>query len=230
LPLDLTSLADRLRVHGLHLRGGFHPVSDDAVPALPSGVSPATLVLVGNIGSSLWAAFARSAEAREGAPHPLNRWTQRVLDAIAAGVGAVPLYPFGGPPYLPFQRWAMRSEPVTPSPLGILIHPDHGLWHAYRGALAFAERLALPPRTEVPRPCDSCMDRPCLSACPVNAFTGRDYDVPACIRHIDEPAGSECMRGGCLARRACPVGVRLAYAGEQMAFHMDAFRCSNRPR
>ena len=38
----------------------------------------------------------------------------------------------------------MRAEAVAPSPLGILIHPDYGLWHAYRGALAFAERLALP--------------------------------------------------------------------------------------
>src|SRR4030095_137820 len=49
-------------------------------------------------------------------------------------------------------RWAMRAEAVAPSPLGILIHPDYGLWHAYRGALAFAERLALPPRGARPLP------------------------------------------------------------------------------
>jgi hypothetical protein len=228
LPTDLTSLGRRLIVHGLQLRGGFHPVSDDAVPALPSGGLPGTLVLVGNIGSSLWAVFSHSAEMKDRAPHPLNRWTQRILSQVAAEVDAAPLFPFGGPPYLPFQRWAMRSEPVAPSPLGILIHPDYGLWHAYRGALAFAERMALPPHTEVPRPCDSCADRPCLSTCPVNAFTARGYDVPACIGHIDGPAGSECMSGGCLARRACPVGLGYAYDEAQAAFHMDAFRHSNR--
>lgn len=230
MPTDLTSLADRLILYGLHLRGGFHPAPDDEVPALPSGRPPGTLVLVGNVGSSSWAVFARSAEAKDGAPHPLNRWTQRILDSIAADVDAAPLYPFGGPPYFPFQRWAVRSEPVAPSPLGILIHPDYGLWHAYRGALAFAERLSLPPRIERPSPCDACADRPCLSACPVNAFTIRGYDVPICIAHIDRPAGSECMSGGCLARRACPVGLRFAYGQDQAAFHMGAFRRANRSR
>jgi hypothetical protein len=228
LPTNLTSLADRLLVHGLHLRGGFHPAPDDGVPALPDGRPPETLVLVGNIGSSLWPVFAQSAEAKDGALHPLNRWTRRVLDPIAAEVEAAPLFPFGGPPYLPFQRWAMRSEPVAPSPLGILIHPDYGLWHAYRGALAFAERLTLPPRTKRPRPCDTCADRPCLSACPVGAFTIRGYNVPACVAHIDGPGGGECMDGGCLARRACPVGAELAYGSAQAAFHMRAFRSSNR--
>lgn len=228
MSIELTTLGGRVAIHGLHLRGAFHPGSADGVPVLPTGQVPGTLVLVGNIGSGLWTVFTQSAEAKDGAPHPLNRWTQRVLDRIAAEVDAVPLFPFGGPPYLPFQRWAMRAEPVAPSPLGILIHPEYGLWHAYRGALAFAERLALPPRAELPRPCDSCPDRPCLSACPVNAFTARGYDVPACIGHIDGPAGSECMSGGCLARRACPVGAGFAYHTAQAAFHMQAFRDSNR--
>jgi hypothetical protein len=228
MPVDLTSLAGRVAVHGLQLRGAFHPESTDGVPGLPTGRIPGTLVLVGNVGSGLWAVFAQSAEAQDGAPHPLNRWTQRVLDRIAAEIDAVTLFPFGGPPYLPFQRWAMRAEPVAPSPLGILIHPDYGLWHAYRGALAFADRLTLPPRVERRRPCDSCADRPCLSACPVNAFTDRGYDVPACIRHIDGPAGRECMSGGCLARRACPVGTGFAHDAAQAAFHMLAFRNSNR--
>jgi hypothetical protein len=228
VPVDLEALATRLTAHGLHLRGGFHPEPDDGVPALPTGAAVATLVLIGNVGSGLWPVFSRSPEAKDGAPHPLNRWTGRVLTGIAAEVDATPLFPFGAPPYLPFQRWAMRAEPVAPSPLGILIHPDHGLWHAYRGALAFAERLPLLPRIDRPHPCDSCADRPCLSACPVDAFTGRGYDVPTCIGYIDGPAGSECMGGGCLARRACPVGGQHRHDPAQAAFHMRAFRASNR--
>jgi ferredoxin len=230
MSVDLASLVSRLAAHGLLLRGGFHPEPEDSVPVLPNGPLPGTLVLIGNVGVSLWAAFSQCPEANDGAPHPLNRWTQRILDQIAGEVGAVPLFPFGGPPYWPFQRWARRAGPVAPSPLGILIHADYGLWHAYRGALAFAERLALPQRGERPHPCDSCADRPCLSACPVNAFTDRGYDVPACIEHIEGPAGGNCMTGGCLARRACPVGVGFAYGEEQAAFHMEAFRRSNRSR
>jgi len=213
---------------GLCLRGGFYPAADDGVPALADGQTPATVVLIGNIGPSLWPEFSGSAEAADGAPDPLNRWTLRVIESIAGEVGAVPLFPFGGPPYLPFQRWAVKAEPVAPSPLGILIHPDHGLWHAYRGALAFAERLALPPRGERPRPCDSCPDRPCLSACPVGAFSERGYEVPACIGHIGSPAGSPCMSGGCLARRACPVGPVYRYDAAQARFHMTAFLAAHR--
>jgi hypothetical protein len=221
--MDLASIERLVATHGLHLRGGFHPIADDGVPALPNARMPATLVLLGNVGSGLWPAFSRSTEAVDGAPHPLNRWTQRVIGDIARAVGAMPLFPFGGPPHLPFQRWATRAEAVAPSPLGILIHPDYGLWHAYRGALAFAERLALPPRVERPRPCDSCAARPCLTACPVNAFTERGYDVPACIGHIGAAAGEPCMAGGCLARRACPVGPAHGYGTAQARFHMAAF-------
>ena len=32
------------------------------------------------------------------------------------------------------------------------------------------------------------------------------------------------MDGGCLARRACPVGTACRYAPDQMRFHMVAFR------
>ena len=226
--MDLASIEQLAAPHGLHLRGGFHPSANDGVPALADGRTPATVLLVGNIGPSLWPVFSASAEAADGAPDPLNRWTLRVIESIAREVGAVPLFPFGGPPYLPFQRWAVRAEAVAPSPLGILIHPDYGLWHAYRGALAFAERLALPPRVERPRPCDSCPDRPCLSACPVSAFSERGYDVPACIGHIGSPAGDPCMGGGCLARRACPVGPAFGYGAAQARFHMTAFLAAHR--
>src|SRR5262245_51101053 len=225
---DLAVIAESVGRHGLALRGGFHPEAADGVPALAGGGMPGTVLLIGNIGGSLWPAFSRSPEFTDGAAHPLDRWTRRVLERTAASLGATALFPFSGPPYLPFQRWAMRAEPVAPSPLGILIHPDYGLWHAYRAALAFAEELPLPPRAERARPCDSCAERPCLSACPVGAFSERGYDVPACIGHIGGPAGESCMNGGCLARRACPVGTAYGYGAAQAQFHMTAFLAAHR--
>jgi hypothetical protein len=226
--MDLESIEGLVRRHGLLPRGGFHPAEEDGLPPLADGRPPATLVLIGNIGSNLWPAFSGAVESADGLPDPLNRWTQRVIGGIAREVGAMPLFPFGGPPYWPFQRWAMRAEAVAPSPLGILVHPDYGLWHAHRGALAFAERLALPSRVERPRPCDSCPDRPCLSACPVGAFSERGYDVPACVGHIGSPTGGPCMDGGCLARRACPIGQAHGYRQAQARFHMAAFLAAHR--
>lgn len=225
--MDLTWLAEHCGSTGLLLRGGFHPAPEDGVPPLSNGRQAGTLLLIGNVGSSLWPVFSASAEAADGRPDPLDRWSRRLVQDIAVDVGAEPLFPFGGPPYLPFQRWALRAEAVAPSPLGILIHPDYGLWHAYRAALAFAVRLDLPRPDPRPRPCDSCADRPCLAACPVGAFDGNRYDVPACISHLAAPPGGSCMSGGCLARSACPVGRAYAYEAEQARFHMRAFRAAH---
>lgn len=202
---------------GLAFRGVFHPADLAEVQ---------TLCLVGFIGSRNWPAFAQSLEAQDGEPDPLDRWSRRVITALAVELGATPLFPFDGPPYLPFQRWAQLAEPVHPSPLGILIHPGWGLWHAYRGALAFREHLDLPEPDRRESPCESCVGKPCLNACPVGAFARKVYDVPACIDHIASPAGSDCMEQGCRARRACPVGAEHRYEPDEAAFHMRAFRAA----
>jgi hypothetical protein len=202
---------------GLALRGGFALSEEERVGAL---AGRRALVLLGMVGARPWAAFAASPEACDGAPHPLDRWSRRVVTELAQRLGAVALFPFEGPPFWPFQAWARRAEPVAPSPLGLLIHPRYGLWHSYRGALA--GDFEPPPVATAANPCESCEGRPCLSACPVGAFTDRGYDVPACADWL-RGAGADCMSGGCLARRACPVGDAYRQAPEQAAFHMRAF-------
>jgi ferredoxin len=182
--MDLARIDTAAAAQGLSLRGAFHPLSRDGVPAMPDGRPVATLVLLGNVGPGLWGHFAAGSELTDGGPDPLDRWSERVIGALGRALGARPLFPFGGPPYLPFIAWAKRAEPVAESPLGMLIHPEHGLWHAYRGALAFAERLELPAPDTRPRPCDSCAGKPCLTACPVGAFGAEGYDVAACVGHI----------------------------------------------
>ncbi|HLG87144.1 MAG TPA: ferredoxin [Alphaproteobacteria bacterium] len=219
--MHLSSLTARITAAGLAFRGAFHPTEADDPPRLSGGAPARTIVLVGFAGPGDWPAFARSAEAADGLPDALDRWSRRVVSALADEADAIALFPFGGPPWLPFLRWARKAEPVHPSPLGLLIHPDWGLWHAYRGALAFAETIDLPPPDMRPSPCESCADKPCLAGCPVGAFTGAGYDVPKCKAHIASPVGSQCMESGCRARRACPVG--RPYAPEEANFHMRAF-------
>jgi epoxyqueuosine reductase QueG len=146
-----------------------------------------------------------------------------VIDDMAERCGAIAIYPFVGPPWLPFQAWARRAGGGFVSPLGLLIHPDFGLWQSYRGALAFREQLDVPVADAREHPCESCADRPCLSRCPVTAFTPAGYDVDACAAHIATPAGAPCMKAGCQARRACPVGAEHRYGAEQTTFYMRAF-------
>jgi hypothetical protein len=187
-------------------------------------VAAATLVLLGFVGGKGWQHFAESPEARDGERNPLDRWSRRVIDGIASALGTASLYPFGGPPFLPFQRWAQKADQVFVSPLGILVHPEFGLWHSYRGALAFAEPLALPPKPARVSPCTRCADKPCLTACPVSAFSTDGYDVGGCRAHISSHAGAACIDGGCLARLACPIGEEHRYDRGQASFHMRAFR------
>jgi hypothetical protein len=215
MPEWYEDIAATLAKHGLLPRGAFHAGAEDGAP---NGVG--TVLLVGNAGPGMWRAFAA---AMPDGKNPLDNWSKSVLGDIARRFDAAPLFPSDGPPYLPFQRWAMKAEPVSSSPLGILVHPDYGLWHGYRGALTFAEKLPLPPRDERPSPCDSCDGRPCLSACPVAAFGEAGYDVPACAGHLRTSAGEDCMALGCRARRACPVGRDYIYEPAQASFHMAAF-------
>lgn len=229
----LQRIAEGLGPLGLILRGGFHPRPEDGVPALGDGASAGTLVLVGNAGPAMWQAFRAAPEAADGEAHPLDRWIARCLGGLVEDLGAEDLgaearFPFEGPPYLPFQRWAARAEGLKASPLGILIHPRFGLWHAYRGALAFREALALPASPEAACPCDACAEKPCLQVCPVGAFTAGGYAVPACRDHLGRAEGRDCRDRGCLARRACPVGREYLYDPEQAAFHMAAFVGSSR--
>lgn len=221
---------------GLVARGGFHPEENDGVPALTSGERPATLILAGNVGGGMWQRFSahRPAESANNEAHHtlLDDWSRntlnRAVDTLGGPQVCAPLFPFEGPPYLPFIRWAQKAEPVFPSPIGPLVHPDYGLWHAYRGALAFAERIELPPRAERQSPCETCEEKPCLTGCPVRAHEGNAFDLAACIGHIVSDEGAECMAGGCLARRACPVGREYLHASDQARFHMVAFRRTNR--
>jgi len=193
---------------GFRLNGGFH---DDA---------DATVVVIGHAGPALWERF--DAERPDG-PDPLDRWTRGTLTPVAERLGAALVLPNDGPPYRPFQRWAMRAEAVHPSPLGLLIHPEFGLWHALRAALLFPDRRELPLRAEALSPCATCAGRPCLTACPVGAFDGTSYAADRCAAHVRSSAGTDCREQGCRARRACPVGQWLAWGEGQQAFHMAAF-------
>ncbi|MEM7178607.1 MAG: ferredoxin [Pseudomonadota bacterium] len=211
---------DRLLAQsGLAVVGHFEPGPQDG---LPSAV--AHLALIGADGTRMWEVFGKSAEIHDGAPHPLDRWSERVLSAIAHELGATACFPFGGPPWQPFIRWAVRGEGARPSPVTMQVSPSRGLWMSYRGALGFPSVQDLPP-TATEAPCIGC-PAPCLTACPVGAFSDAGYDVPRCTAHVRSEAGGAC-RTGCLVRVACPAGTPPPLA--QRKFHMDAFLTAHAP-
>lgn len=212
-------LEQRLEPHGLTVRGGLR--FTDGAPVLPDGRHIASLLLIGHAGSSLWPAFSRFSQRYEG-PDPLDHWSKRVVDPIAEAAECVALYPFDKP-WWPFQQWISASEGLEPSPLGILIHPEYGLWHGYRAALAFDRPIKAPQTAVRPHPCDSCDDKPCLTTCPANAVSEGPFNVPSCRQYLASNEGQgSCMVSGCAARIACPVGETYQYEPAHMRFHMRA--------
>ena len=215
----LSGLLKTLEQSGFVFLGGFSPDRDDDIPACHDGRRARTLVLTGNAGSTMFSRFASACDPRH---HSLDDWTRRTLEPVAKAHGARALFPFDKP-HLAFLTWAARTGVTHTSPLGLSIHPQYGLWHAYRAAFIFPENQRLPATIPSAHPCKSCPDRPCLTACPVSAFTQDTYNVKACRRHLATPRGGECTHQGCLARRACPVGRNWLYLDAQIRFHMVAF-------
>jgi hypothetical protein len=219
----LPELRDAVTAAGLAWRGSFTLGQADALPTLPGRRTARAIVLLGFTGAAHWQVFTSSPEAADGQANPLDRWSRRVIDVLAERHGGRGLYPSDGPPWLPFQQWARRAEGLHVSPLGILIHPTWGLWHAYRGALALPEELPPDATARAASPCDACRERPCLTTCPVGAVAPGRFDAAACRAHVRSPEGRDCLERGCRARRACPVGAAHRYEPAEAAFHMRAF-------
>lgn len=210
----LAQIETEMQRHALTVAGG---VRNGAAP-LPDGVE--TLLMIAPDGPRFWAAFIQSPEYLDGAPDPMDRWSMRVIDALAGKLGAQAFYPFGANPPYPFFSWALATGRAQSSPVQWLIHERQGLWLSFRGALGFGAALDLP--APAPAPCTTCA-RPCVTACPVGALTDKGYDLAPCHAYLDTPEGADCMRHGCAVRRACPVSRAFGRDSDQSAFHMRHF-------
>jgi hypothetical protein len=219
----LERISAALAPHGLILRGGFNFDAGEVSPPAPTGTPAKSVLLVGQAGAAPWRCFQRWRERQpEILTNPLDTWSREVIDVVAEGFGARGVYP-SDKPYLPFQQWAMRAEGLKPSPLGILMHPEYGLWHAYRGALLLGHEIAVEAPADAVHLCETCAEKPCLKACPVNAYSPAGFAYGTCLAHVRGPSGALCRETGCLDRNACPYGTEYRYPAEVQAFHMAAF-------
>ncbi|MET3660247.1 hypothetical protein [Aquamicrobium ahrensii] len=216
-------IADALAAHGLVPRGGFNFTSDDRPPPGMAETPARAVLLVGQAGAAPWPHFMRWRRERpQVRENPLDIWSREIIAGVAERFGARAVCP-NDRPFLPFQQWAMRAEGLKPSPLGILMHPEYGLWHAYRGALLFDHEIPVEAFQKVIHLCDACAGKPCMKACPVETYSGQGFDHPACLSHVRGSTGGSCRTQGCLDRNACPYGAAYRYPAEVQAFHMAAF-------
>lgn len=221
----IAEISSQLAGNGLILRGGFAFAPGEDAPGEVRAV-----LLVGHGGPSIWQHFEAWRERQPpDLADPLDTWSREKIGEVAARFGARAVSP-SDRPYLPFQQWAMRAEGLRPSPLGILMHPEFGLWHAYRGALLFEDPDAAREIGDATQSshapihlCDGCDGKPCLKSCPVGAHSAAGFAYESCLAHVRSPCGAACRQGGCLDRNACPYGAAHRYPAAQQVFHMRAF-------
>lgn len=196
-------------------------------PTKIEGFDAKSVALIGHVGSAHWDCFEKwwSQDQNKELEHPLDEWSKWILRPVAKKYDGVALFP-SDEPYYPFQNWALDSDNLSSSRINILINQDLGTWHGYRGAIAFDSVLdGQNSSIEALDLCASCIDKPCLSACPVNAFGSDNFLYSECQSYLATQVGeATCMEHGCAARNACPYGVKHKYKSPHMKFHMRAFR------
>jgi hypothetical protein len=176
-----------------------------------------SLLLLGSTGPALWDAM--SAADWLSRPDPVDSWCATRLSELRASLPMRGVFVF--PSRTPVDVLALGRAAgwAHPTPLGLGMHPEHGLWVGYRGALLLD--VAVPEagvRTEVP-PCESCEGTPCVGAWLGAAVEPGGLQIAACFeqRLTDTPCAQSCA-----SRRACPVGVASQYGESQVAHHQGS--------
>ena len=194
----MTNLIGDLEGYGLRVSGIVLPSADDNLPDWATAIA-----LISPTEPQFWSHFCESTEWRDGKSDPVDRWSKRVLDEIAATYDGVAYFPFGGPPFYPFYSWAIRSGAFSASPVAFLADGTAGLFSSFRGAIA----LRMAPDVKLPPPpCATCLTKPCVTACPASALVPAGYDVAACHGYLSGAEGAGCLNNGCAVRRSCPIG------------------------
>lgn len=212
-----------LAQRGLNLYAVFDcaVLPDDIAEMLQSQDIPlaeySRLVLLGHGGKQLWRSMAEIGwRTDDPVDHHSLTATETFIADYLDGPAALMLYPTG---YLiPLQRLGQLAGWSHPSPLGLGISAEFGVWFAYRSAFLTTADLPLTEVEPTTSPCDTCRDKPCITTCPAKAVRGiNQFDIPACtgFRVVEDSVCAD----RCLARMACPVAPEHRYSIEQIQYH-----------
>lgn len=191
-----------------------------SAPMLNSGVplnAYRRLILLGHGGRRLWTALQEwGLKTADPVDHYSLTITRQFIRDYLGEPPVCWLYP--QTEYIvPLQQLGAWAGWSYPSPLGQGIHPEFGVWFAYRAAFLTTAELPLRTEPKRPSPCASCADKPCITACPVGAVRPDRFDVDGCARfrlRDDSPCADRC-----LARLACPFFPEHRYTLPQIQYH-----------
>ena len=114
------------------------------------------------------------------------------------------LYPTKLP--IPLGSMGMRTGWSFQTPMGISIHLKFGPWFAYRTLFLVKGKLPLSEKPNESHPCESCQDKPCISACPSGGVREiGHFGLDECAHYrIEDDSACAFL---CKSRLSCPVGT-----------------------
>ena len=171
------------------------------------------LILLGHAGRRLWTCVQAAHLPGE---HPIDDYTTQVVSRLFTPLlGNAPsqlVYP--GEVMIGLQALGHLAGWHHPAPFMVGIDSQWGSWSAYRAVILAQSQFPISPRSHLAPPCPSCLNPPCISACPAQALQGGEFVFSRCstFRLLEN---SPCAQG-CLARLACPVGQEHRYDEAQI--------------
>lgn len=214
---------------GLLLRG---VLAMDALPetvrvavgaAGPGMLDHRQLLVFGHAGTRMWRAMREATPEPSTSANPVDEFSLATVRAhIEDELGVrrwAALYP--GTTLVPLQELGTLLGWHQPSPLLVGISEAFGTWFAYRAVVVADTSLPLtPPPSPRTSPCDSCVEKPCLSACLGAALNTGTLSIERCVTFRARDASPCADR--CHAREACPIGAEHRYDTEQTRHHYGA--------
>lgn len=175
------------------------------------------LVLVGHGGRRMWEAMQeRGMQTADPIDHYSMSLTRQFIRDYLDDAPVLWLYP-GSETIIPLQQLGEAAGWSRPSPLGSGISPLYGVWFAYRAAFLIDADLPLVWNEPPLSPCDSCVEKPCITTCPVGAVRLDAFAIASCVEQRLRPHSPCADR--CLARLACPCFPEHRYTVPQMQYH-----------
>lgn len=175
------------------------------------------LVMIGNGGRRFWEALQEHGHIT---PDPVDYFSTTITRRfIVEYLGSPPIYwLYPANLLIPLQRLGEMAGWAHPSPLGLGISAQYGVWFAYRAAFLTTADLPLSTEPRTPSPCTTCVEKPCQTACPVGAVHDEhQFDVPTCAQHRLLPQSPCADR--CFSRLACPIAPEHQYSIEQVRYY-----------
>ena len=180
-------------------------------------------VVIGNGGTALWDHFIedlkvnpnhlsqhqhpfddfvkRSIETADPNPPKSRRWIRCAAEPEA---------------FVDFRPLAESAGLGFSSTMGLLIHPEYGLWTGLRAVLLTTEKLPEMSAVQGESPCQTCTEQPCITACPAGAVQPTGWKVKICAKFHED---SQVCHGQCHSRLSCPVGAAHRHGPLQHQYH-----------